>query len=298
MHLTPDRPARFPSLATLRPPGPRGLLATLLGASLAAIFTLDRGTGAVPVQHLYYVPIVLAALWFDTSGALVVSLLAVALYHAANPHLLSLPYKDTDLVQVALFLAIGLTTARLAENARRLRKLAMTDDLTGLANLRAFEGALASLVGAARRTGRPLSLLVLDLDRLKAINDAHGHLAGAEAVRTVGQLLGERLPQPSVACRYGGDEFVVALPGRTSEQACRVADAIRLAVAAITPVLAGVPFPAATLSVSIGVACACPGPAADIGDEATAERLFRQADQALYRAKSCGRNRVSVLAAR
>ena len=89
----------------------------------------------------------------------------------------------------------------------------MTDDLTGLHNLRSFEARLASLVAAARENRSELSILVLDLDRLKQLNDVHGHLAGADAVRTVGHILADRLPSEAVACRYGGDEFVIAVPG-------------------------------------------------------------------------------------
>ena len=80
----------------------------------------------------------------------------------------------------------------------------MTDDLTGLHNLRSFEERLRIMVRVARETKTPLSLLVLDLDRLKSLNDVHGHLAGAEAVRTLGEVLAARLPRESTACRYGG----------------------------------------------------------------------------------------------
>ena len=84
---------------------------------------------------------------------------------------------------------MGLVTARLSEDARRLHRLAATDDLTGLHNLRSFELRLAGFVRRWRIDGGPLSMLVLDVDRLKALNEAHGHLAGAEAVRTVGHVL-------------------------------------------------------------------------------------------------------------
>src|SRR6185295_15347801 len=133
-------------------------------------------------------------------------------------------YGESDLVQIALFLAVGVMTAKLTRDADRLRRLAMTDDLTGLHNLRSFEQQLVALIAASRRTQLPLALLVLDVDRLKSVNDKYGHLAGAEAVRTVGHIIGERLPPPAVACRYGGDEFVVALPDCTSVVARAIAD--------------------------------------------------------------------------
>ena len=99
-----------------------------------------------------------------------------------------------------------------------------------------------------------MSLLVLDLDRLKSLNDTHGHLTGAEAVRTVGHILGSQLPADAVACRYGGDEFVVALPRRSEADVLGIADGLCRAVHESAPTLAGKRFPAGTLSISVGVA--------------------------------------------
>jgi diguanylate cyclase (GGDEF)-like protein len=160
----------------------------------------------------------------------------------------------------------------------------MTDDLTGLHNLRSFEARLAAIMRTSHEKGNPVSLLVLDVDRLKSLNDRYGHLAGADAVRTVGHILGERLPSSAVACRYGGDEFVVALPGCNGVQARAIADDLRGAVHAAAPVLARVAFPAATLSISVGLASRLE----------SGEALFRAADAALYRAKESGRNHVWV----
>jgi diguanylate cyclase (GGDEF)-like protein len=202
-------------------------------------------------------------------------------------------------VQIALFIGVALVTARLADDARRLRQLAATDDLTGLHNLRSFEGLVIPMVRACRAGALPMAMLVLDLDRLKSLNDAHGHLAGGEAVRTVGHVLAARLPPDAVACRFGGDEFVVAIPDCTTVWAEAVADDIRRAVKALAPDLAGESFPAGTLSVSVGVAClfftdedGVPSP--EPSDIATSEALFRAADRSLYSAKEQGRDRVSV----
>jgi len=146
-------------------------IAVLVSAALLLVFSLDRATAAAPVQHLYYAPIILAGFRFKRRGGAIAALASILLYHLANPHLLTFRYEEQDLVQVALFLTVGVVTAKLAHDRDRLRQLALTDDLTGLHNLRSFEAHLAAMVRAARETQAPLALLVLDVDRLKALND-------------------------------------------------------------------------------------------------------------------------------
>jgi diguanylate cyclase (GGDEF)-like protein len=211
-------------------------------------------------------------------GGVIAALSAIVLYHVANPHLL---------------------TFRYGESANRLHLLAMTDDLTGLHNLRSFEVQLATMVRASRETQTPLALLVLDVDRLKSLNDRYGHLTGAEAVRSVGHIIGRQIPPDAVACRYGGDEFAIAVPRCAPFVADQVADRLRSAVHGSAPALAGRRFPAGTLSISVGGACAsfdrnAPSRAVLPGDAETGEALFRAADAALYRAKAGGRNQVCV----
>jgi len=289
------RSGRFVRMTAL----PSGWASVLVIGAMVAIFELDRRTGAAPVQHLYYLPTIFAGVRFRKSGGLVTALLAIVLYHLANPHLLTLRYGEADLVQIILFVAVGVTAAKVANDARRMHHLAMTDDLTGLHNLRSFESRLQAMLRTVRRTGTPLALFVLDVDRLKQLNDQHGHLTGADAVRSVGHIIAARLPPEAVGCRYGGDEFVIAAPGCTPAQADRLAEDLRGAVHAASPVLAGQAFPGGTLSVSIGVSCwSSDGaglPRAGGGDDpALGEALFRAADGALYMAKAAGRNRVSV----
>jgi diguanylate cyclase (GGDEF)-like protein len=174
----------------------------------------------------------------------------------------------------------------------------MTDDLTGLHNLRSFEAQLVRMVSACRESREPLALLVLDVDRLKDLNDKYGHLTGAEAVRTVGHIIGRRLPPEAAACRYGGDEFVVAVAPCTVARARQVADDLCRAVNGCDPVLSGRPFEAGSLSISVGAA-SVPfdrrmSPVLLRRDVEVAESLFREADAALYRAKARGRNQVYV----
>ena len=259
-------------------------------AALLLIFWLDRATGSAPFQHLYYLPIIFAGIRFGRRGGAMAAIGATVLYHLANPHLLTHRYEESDAVVIALFVAAGITAAKLADDAEHLRALAMTDDLTGLHNLRSFEAQLARLFRSACVSGTPFALLVLDVDRLKSMNDRHGHLAGAEAVQMVGRVLAARLPAEAVACRYGGDEFVVAIPCCTSVRADEIANDIRKAVHDTAPVLAGIAFPAGSLSISIGIALR----SGSRDDVETGEALFREADAALYCAKAGGRNHVCV----
>ena len=277
---------------------PRQWSAAAVAGALALIFVLDRSTGSSPFQHLYYLPIIFASMQFGYPGSLGIAATAVVLYHLANPHVLSFRYEELDVVQVALFIAVGLASAKVAQDARRLHRLAMTDDLTGLHNLRSFETRLRPLISASLAGATPLALLVLDVDRLKSLNDAYGHLAGAEAVQAVGHVIAARLPDEAVACRYGGDEFVIALPGYGEAEATALANGLRRAVHERAPVLAGIPFPTGTLSVSIGLAARQPGSRSSLSAvehrDAAGEALFRAADAALYAAKRAGRNRVSI----
>ena len=265
---------------------------------LAAIHWVDVRTGSAPFQHLYYIPIVFAAITLPPYGGVVAAAAAVVLYHVGNPRLLTFIYAEADVVQIALFLAIGVVTARLADDARRLRRMAETDDLTGLFNLRGFERRLADAMATARRLDGPLAMLVLDVDRLKSLNDTHGHHTGADAVRLVGTVIAQCLPDGAFGCRFGGDEFVVALPASSAESGRQVATAILEAVSKTAPTLGGVSFPERTLSVSVGVAVVAHAGSSVASGVDAGEALFHAADEALYAAKAAGRNQVSVSALR
>jgi len=295
MRLTHDsgpRPARALSRLRLE----RLVVGSGSAGVMAMVFWLDRWTSLPAVQHLYYFPIVFSAVTLGMTGGLGTASAAILLYHLANPQFATLRYAESDLLQIAVFLAVGIVAARLAEDTRRVRRLAMTDDLTGLHNLRSFELELHRIVREAGVRRRPVALMVLDVDRLKGLNDEHGHLAGAEAVRTVGRLIAACMPPAAVACRYGGDEFVIALPDCPASTATALADTLRSEVHDDAPVLAGQPFPQGTLTISIGLVVR------EFDDrliemsrqsmDEVGEALFRTADAALYSAKRGGRNRV------
>jgi diguanylate cyclase (GGDEF)-like protein len=270
-----------------------------VAVGLVGVFIVDRTTGSLPFEHLYYLPIILAALHLGQRGALLTSLAAVGLYHLANPPLLSFSHGRGDIVEIVLFFVVGAVAARLRDDARHQEAIAGTDDLTGLYNLRGFEQRLLFSVRTSRASRTPLSLLVLDIDHLKALNDLHGHLAGAEAVRTVGRIIARHLPETAFACRYGGDEFVLALPGLSAPAAQETASALLRAVRSAAPVLAGIAFPSTTLSISIGIAslhadAGLGDGIAEPDDYRDGEALFRAADTALYKAKRAGRGRVCL----
>lgn len=168
-----------------------------------------------------------------------------------------------------------------------LQLLSMTDELTGMANRRKFEIVFAREWRRAQRTSSSLCLLVIDADHFKQLNDVHGHARGDEALVTIGKAIEAQIRRPDdLAARIGGEEFAVVLPGADTEGAETIAEKIRRAVSReVVRGPAGVPI---RFTVSVGVACA-DGQAAR-----TSAELLDAADQALYRAKAAGRNRVAV----
>jgi diguanylate cyclase (GGDEF)-like protein/PAS domain S-box-containing protein len=161
----------------------------------------------------------------------------------------------------------------------RLGTLAATDGLTGLANRRRFDEALARFQKWVTLRGEPLSILLADVDEFKAYNDTYGHPAGDEVLKMMADLLRTNCRGRDLAARYGGEEFAVLLPNADIEAAKSAALRIHAAVRAHS-------WPRRPLSLSIGVATLSPG--------GCAEDLVGRADTALYRAKSSGRDRVIV----
>jgi diguanylate cyclase (GGDEF)-like protein/PAS domain S-box-containing protein len=185
---------------------------------------------------------------------------------------------------VAESLALGLANLRLRE---ALRSQAIRDPLTGLFNRRFMEEALEREVRRAARHLAPLSVIMLDLDRFKQLNDSLGHDAGDALLREMGVFLNSRIRSADIACRYGGEEITLILPDASLDAARARAEELREGVRRIT--VQDGDRTIGPLTVSAGVACfPLHG--------TTAEALLKAADEALYRAKGAGRDRVMVAA--
>ncbi|HWE79094.1 MAG TPA: diguanylate cyclase, partial [Pseudolabrys sp.] len=168
-------------------------------------------------------------------------------------------------------------------------EMAITDALTGLFNRRYMETHLSTLVEQAASRGKPISVLILDIDFFKSINDGHGHDAGDDVLREFALRIRKSIRNIDLACRLGGEEFVIVMPETDMGVATTVAERLRRRIA-------GEPFPIEQgtrlldVTLSIGIAAL-----SGAGENAAA--MLKRADQALYRAKRDGRNRVVADAA-
>ncbi len=204
---------------------------------------------------------------------------------------------DTDLLEIfAGYISISIQNVL---DGRQAQEIAKRDNLTGLYNDRYLHIALPDTIRACRDGGRDLAVLFIDLDFFKRVNDTHGHLAGSQVLREVGQLLKRRIGDgEAIPARYGGDEFVLALPGASLEDAVEVAEDIRTEILETTFCdrrgdIQHEPLHLTGLTCSIGVATMH----RHLGDEAaegSRSTLLRLADAAMYVAKDTGRNRTAV----
>lgn len=179
-------------------------------------------------------------------------------------------------------------TEELEQANEQLRAVSITDGLTGVANRRRFDEKLEAEWNRALRQGHPLSLVLLDIDYFKRVNDDFGHLAGDDCLVTIARVCAEEIQRSGdLLARYGGEEFSILLAATPEAGAASVAERLRRAVAE-TPVHIDDQSDPVNLSVSVGVATVVPAPGTHPSD------LIARADEALYAAKSTGRNRVMV----
>lgn len=205
---------------------------------------------------------------------------------------------DVNLLEIfADYISIAI---RNVLEGRLAQEIAQRDNLTGLLNDRSLHLVVSSVVEECREAGTDLSLLFLDLDYFKHVNDSHGHLVGSQVLHEVGKLLGEHADKANViAARYGGDEFVLAAPSKSLEEAIELAEQLREAIAAgvfctTASEIQSEVHDLTGLTCSIGIASLHRHTTPDLSHERCKSSLLRLADAAMYVAKETGRNRTAV----
>ncbi len=252
---------------------------------------LYTGGLASPLLNTYLLPVITAAL---TLGK-VTTLAEVALIAACQVYLggsfslemlISLAFLGGFAAQMAPVLLVAYIVTMFSADIRyglsKAKLLSETDELTGLLNMRGFSIAANRLFGQALRYNRAASVLMIDSDNLKMVNDSHGHETGNRLLRQLTRLVQAELRYTDVLARYGGDEFIALLPETPPKGALEVAGRIRDAVAS-TPL--EVDGKRVSCTVSIGLA-------AHPADGSSLDAVAARADRAMYKAKQAGRNRV------
>jgi diguanylate cyclase (GGDEF)-like protein len=281
--------------------------AATLGLAGGAGSVLFRALGAAGHQRWFAHPVTLAAAVASAGLFVVVSVtLAAVAAHAADPvagwreaawnheHLLldlaglcvGILVTIACAVSPAL-LAVALPPVMLLQRSlphQQLRVAARADPKTGLLHAAAWQREADTRIRAAQRAGTPVALLLVDIDHFKRVNDLHGHLAGDDVLRAIAAALRQQLGDSDVLGRYGGEEFVVLVPGAEPAGACAVAERLRERVGAQTVHTGDGRL---NVTVSVGVAV-LPGHGGELFE------LLASADLALYRAKRLGRNRVCL----
>ena len=243
-----------------------------------------------PLLNTYLLVIITSALALGKLTTLLELLLIAAclvfLGSGSVHELLTLKYAGALFAQFAPFVLVAYITTMFASDIRyglnRIKLMSETDELTGALNRRGFAIIADRLFGQAERYQRSLSLLVIDCDNLKQVNDGHGHHAGDRLLINLVQVIQAQLRHTDVLARHGGDEFIALLPDTPAAGALDVAERIRLAVEN-TPLLVGGQVVHSTVSI---------GSATYPANGGSLDQLSGHADHNMYLAKSGGRNRV------
>ena len=231
------------------------------------------------------VPLVTAVLGQWTSGGPVTLATCCSRLFSHPVFLLLAAHPFLFAILFGAFGTIRERQARHIENLiTELEALAQTDGLTGLLNQRHFYKRLPDLAADNARGGKPASLVMIDLDGLKSLNDVHGHAQGDEVLRHIGGLIRRHSRDGDLAARTGGDEFAIFMPDTSTAKAASLAERLRAEIAS-TPCRRVDDKGRLSVSVSIGVASV-------LSPTGSVQEMISPADRALYRAKSEGRNRV------
>lgn len=249
----------------------------ITGAAAGASEGAEAGYG------FFYVWVVFLAFIFFTRPAASAHAIAAAVAYGTVMFVRDTPQAANLLIAAIATIGtcgalMGLLMARIERIAFAFSAEALTDPVTSIANRRDFDRRFEGAVARARRSGRPLSLIICDLDRFKTVNDGLGHVEGDVALRRAAHVISDAVRSMDAVARLGGEEFGIIVPDATAEAALEVAERVRTAIASEFA-----DFPV-TLTASCGVACTHE-------TDSTDQSLFRAADMALYRAKREGRDR-------
>ena len=260
---------------------------------LTAVAVWNTGKVDSPLLNLFLLVVIFSALTLGClvtllEVVLITSFYLLAAFSEAGADIFSYESFSHLMLEFSPFMLVAYVTSLLAADLGSARsfaeQLAETDELTGLYNMRAFKQALSRHERQARRTEGEFSILMLDVDNLKHINDQYGHDIGNRVIRKVADIIGTSLRADDTVARYGGDEFIALLAHAPEKAACLASERIlrRIAKTRIDS-----PDGPVGISISIGLAT-YPAMAEEV------DLLVRNADAALYASKRGGRNRMSV----
>ena len=248
-----------------------------------------------PLLNLYLLPVIASSLILGklvtAVGVVAIAFCYMALsYQTDSNGFSAMTYWGSLLALLAPVILVAYITTMLAADIRyaveKIKQVSDTDDLTGLYNMRAFSSILQRAFKQSVRHAHPLSIVMVDSDNLKSVNDSHGHEAGNRLLQHVVRCIRDELRGSDVMARFGGDEFVILLPETEGRGAQEMAERIRKSVESSRFDIRGGD---ATMTVSIGIA-------SYPEDGGNLEVILDKADKAMYRAKQRGRNQVVVYA--
>jgi diguanylate cyclase (GGDEF)-like protein len=248
---------------------------------MLAVAVVSSGGPSGGAASLLAIPVLMVAARFNNRGLVVgapISAVLVLLTTVGiDPHYV-LDHAQAVMVPLTMVLCTAVYVSPLVASDERHRANSTLDQLTGLLNRRALEPRFAEVAEQAALGGQPVSLVLADIDHFKRVNDEHGHVAGDDVLREVAAAMRASLRSFELLYRFGGEEFLLLLPGAESHDAAEIAESLRATIGALEP--HGLP-----LTCSFGVATAD-------GDGLRLGGLLDAADRALYAAKHGGRNRV------
>lgn len=275
-------------------------LAVILKLSLVGFGALFLALALVPLRNVSSLfPVGRLKLKWDVLSTLVLAFIGGYLFYAYEYWVYHSPTDGFELVVPLIFFFGGIfvfLVGRLAsQSARDIKRITLlqhqsiTDPLMNISNRRHFDKRLEEERHIALRYKLPLSLLLIDVDRFKDVNDNYGHLVGDEILRNLAKLIKDIARESDIICRYGGEEIAIIAPSTQSDKAENFANRVRSAIEANTIELHCARQKKLTITVSIGVT------SLDLEKSQSLESFVGKADEALYQAKEAGRNRVVLI---